>query len=60
MDNLIYSNIFERVIMRELVVENQEILIIPQNFRFVNKGRVTHVTAGDFTLELDFSTRKYS
>lgn len=40
--------------MRELVVENQEILMIPQDFRFANKGKVTAVTAGDFTLELDY------
>jgi hypothetical protein len=40
--------------MRELVVENQEILLIPQNFKFSNKGHVTSVTAGDFTLELDY------
>ncbi len=40
--------------MRELVVENQEILMIPQNYKFVNKGRVKEVRAGDFTLELDY------
>lgn len=40
--------------MRELVVENQEILIIPQNFKFANRGTVTKVNAGDFVLELDF------
>ena len=40
--------------MRELVVENQEILIIPQNFKFANRGTVTRVNAGDFVLELDF------
>ncbi len=40
--------------MRELVVENQEILMIPQDFRFANKGKVTSVSAGDFTLELDY------
>lgn len=40
--------------MRELVVENQEILMIPQNFKFANKGKVTSVRAGDFTLELDY------
>ena len=40
--------------MRELVVENQEILIIPQNYKFANKGKVTAVRAGDFTLELDY------
>lgn len=40
--------------MRELVVENQEILVIPQNFKFANRGKVTSVRAGDFTLELDF------
>lgn len=39
--------------MRELVVENQEILIIPQDFKFANTGKVTRVNAGDFTLELD-------
>ena len=40
--------------MRELVVENQEILMIPQNFRFANRGKVTSVRAGDFTLELEY------
>lgn len=40
--------------MRELVVENQEVLVIPQDFKFANKGKVTAVRAGDFTLELDF------
>ena len=40
--------------MRELVVENQEILMIPQNFKFANRGKVTTVRAGDFTLELDY------
>lgn len=39
--------------MRELVVENQEILIVPQDFKFANTGKVTAVSAGDFTLELD-------
>ena len=40
--------------MRELVSENQEILIIPQNYKFANKGKVTEVRAGDFTLELKY------
>lgn len=40
--------------MRELVVENQEILMIPQNYKFVNRGTVKEVRAGDFTLELDY------
>ena len=40
--------------MRELVVENQEVLLIPQDFKFANKGKVTAVSAGDFTLELDY------
>ena len=40
--------------MRELVVEDQEILMIPQNFKFANRGKVTAVRAGDFTLELDY------
>ncbi len=39
--------------MRELVVENQEILVIPNDFRKACKGKVTAVSAGDFTLELD-------
>ncbi|MBP3820453.1 PilZ domain-containing protein [bacterium] len=39
--------------MRELVVENQEVLIIPQNFKFANKGIVKAVRAGDFDLELN-------
>lgn len=41
--------------MRELVVENQEILVIPQDFKFANKGKVTEVRAGDFTLELEYA-----
>ncbi len=40
--------------MRELVVEGQEIIIIPQNFRFANKGKVTSVSARDFTLDLEY------
>lgn len=40
--------------MRELVVENQEVLMIPQDFKFANRGKVTAVRAGDFTLELDY------
>lgn len=40
--------------MRELVVENQEVLLIPQDFKFANRGKVTSVSAGDFTLELDY------
>ena len=40
--------------MRELVVENQEVLMIPQNFRFANKGKVTNVCAGDFTMEMEY------
>lgn len=40
--------------MRELVVEGQEILLIPQNYKFANKGKVTEVRAGDFSLELNY------
>ena len=40
--------------MRELVVENQEVLIIPNDFKKVNKGIVKSVSAGDFTLELKY------
>ena len=40
--------------MRELVVENQKILLIPSKLNSVNKGTVTAVTASDFTLELDY------
>ncbi len=40
--------------MRELVIEDQEVLIIPQNYRFINKGKVKSVSAGEFTLELDY------
>lgn len=43
--------------MRELVVENQEILLIPQDFRAANKGRVTEVHAGEFTLELEYEPK---
>lgn len=39
--------------MRELVVEGQEAIIIPSNYKFANKGKVTAVRAGDFTLELE-------
>ena len=39
--------------MRELVVENQRVLIIPQNFRYANQGTVKSVEAGEFVLELD-------
>ena len=28
--------------------------MIPQNFKFANRGKVTEVRAGDFTLELDY------
>ncbi len=40
--------------MRELVIENQDILMIPQNFKFANRGKVSAVRAGDFTLELEY------
>lgn len=40
--------------MRELVVENQKVLMIPQNFKFANTGKVTAVSAQDFTMELDY------
>ena len=40
--------------MRELVVEGQEVLIIPPNYKAANKGIVTAVSAGDFTLELKY------
>ena len=39
--------------MRELVVENQEVLMIPNDFKSVNKGIVKSVSAGDFVLELN-------
>lgn len=41
--------------MRELVVEGQEVLIIPTNYKSVNKGTVTEVRAGEFTLELKYA-----
>lgn len=41
--------------MRELVVEGQEVLVIPQNFRNANKGIVKEVRAGDFDLELEYA-----
>ena len=40
--------------MRELVVENQDVLLIPQDYKFANRGKVTAVRAGDFTLELEY------
>ena len=39
--------------MRELVVEGQEVIIIPSNYKFANRGVITAVSAGDFTLELE-------
>lgn len=39
--------------MRELVVEGQEVIIIPTNYKYANKGTVKSVSAGDFTLELE-------
>ena len=39
--------------MRELVVEGQEVLVIPSNYKNSIIGKVTEVRAGDFTLELD-------
>lgn len=39
--------------MRELVVENQEVLVIPADIKKACKGVVKSVNAGDFTLELD-------
>ncbi len=42
--------------MRELVVEGQQIIIIPANYKYVNKGTVTSVNAGDFTLELEWDS----
>ena len=39
--------------MRELVKENQEVIIIPNNYKFANRGKVKSVTAGDFILELE-------
>lgn len=38
--------------MRELVVEGQEVLIIPANYKNADIGVVKEVNAGDFTLEL--------
>ena len=43
--------------MRELVVENQRVLIIPQDFKYVNEGTVKSVSAGDFVLELDYEPK---
>ena len=40
--------------MRELVVEDQKVLIIPQNFKFASTGKVVSVSAGEFNLELDY------
>lgn len=39
--------------MRELVAEGQEAIIIPPDYKYANKGVVTTVSAGDFTLELE-------
>lgn len=39
--------------MRELVAEGQEAIIIPPDYKYANKGVVTAVSAGDFTLELE-------
>jgi len=40
--------------MRELVAEGQEAIIIPPDYKYANKGVVTSVSAGDFTLELEY------
>jgi hypothetical protein len=39
--------------MRELVIEGQEVLVIPSNYKNSVIGKVTEVRAGDFTLELE-------
>jgi len=39
--------------MRELVAEGQKAIIIPPDYKYANKGVVTAVSAGDFTLELE-------
>ena len=39
--------------MRELVVEGQEVLVIPANYKNAVTGIVKEVHAGDFTLELN-------
>ncbi len=39
--------------MRELVVENQEVMIIPHNFKSVNRGIVKSVNPDEFFLELE-------
>ena len=39
--------------MRELVSEGQQAIIIPPDYKYANKGVVTSVSAGDFTLELE-------
>ncbi len=44
----------KEVYMRELVTEGQETIIIPPNYKYANKGEVTAVSAGDFTLELEY------
>ena len=56
--NLRYSNNFERTNMRELVSEGQEVLIIPPDYKYANKGIVKSVSAGDFTLELEYDPGK--
>jgi c-di-GMP-binding flagellar brake protein YcgR len=38
--------------MRELVVEGQEVLVIPSDYKNAKIGTVTEVRAGDFVLEL--------
>ena len=40
--------------MRELLEENQRVVIIPADFKNANKGIVKNVTPNGFTLELDY------
>ena len=40
--------------MRELISKDQRIVMVPQNFKFANKGTITEVEPNYFMLELDY------
>lgn len=42
--------------MRELLEENQRVVIIPTDFTYANKGTVRNVTPNGFTLDLDYQS----
>lgn len=40
--------------MRELISENQRIIMVPHDFKYANKGTITEVKPDYFMLELDY------